>query len=61
MANFSQLKGVKMKTLKIKKRHYKRRFEVAPGINLFDRVECRDYIVQMSEKEYFEYVQWKEV
>ena len=50
-----------MKTLKIKKRHYKRWFEVGPGVNLFDRVECRYYIVQMSEKEYFEYVRWKEV
>lgn len=49
-----------MKTLKIKKRHYKKRLEVAPGVNLFDRVECRDYIVQMSEKEYFEYIRWKE-
>ena len=50
-----------MKTLKIKKSNCKRRLEVAPGVNLFDRVECRDYIVQMSEKEYFEYVRWKGV
>ena len=35
-----------MKTLKIKKRRYKR---------------WSDYIVQMSEKEYFEYIRWKEV
>lgn len=50
-----------MKTLKIKKKHYKQWREVAPCIDLCDRVECRDYIVQMSEKEYFEYVRWKEV
>ena len=51
-----------MKTLKIKKRRYKKWREVGPGIYLWDRVvECRDYIVQMSEKEYFEYVRWKEV
>lgn len=61
MANFSQLKGVKMKTLKIKKRHYKRWYEVGQGIHLYDRVECRDYIIQMSEKEYFEYIRWKGV
>lgn len=61
LANFSQLKGVKMKTLKIKKKRYKQWREVAPGVDLCDRVECRDYIVQMSEKEYFEYVRWKEV
>lgn len=51
-----------MKTLKIKKRHYKQWHEVGlEGVYLCDRVECRDYIVQMSEKEYFEYVRWKEV
>ena len=59
LANFSQLKGVKMKTLKIKKKHYKRWSEVGPGVYLCDRVECRYYIVQMSEKEYFKYIQWK--
>ena len=48
-----------MKTLKIKKRRYKKWHEVGPGIYLCDRVKCRDYIVQMSEKEYFEYVRWK--
>ena len=61
MANFSQLKGVKMKTLKIKKRRYKQWHEIDQGVFLYDRVERRDYIVQMSEKEYFEYVRWKEV
>lgn len=48
-----------MKTLKIKKRHYKRWYEVGSGIYLCDRVEYRDYIVQMSEKEYFEYIRLK--
>lgn len=61
MAIFSQLKGVKMKTLKIKKRRYKQWFEVGPGVYLCDRVECRYYIVQMSEKEYFKYIRRKEV
>ena len=45
-----------MKTLKIKKRRYKRWYEVGQGIYLCDHIKCRDYIVQMSEKEYFEYV-----
>lgn len=48
-----------MKTLKIKKRRYKHWHEVGQGIYFCDRVECRDYIVKMSEKEYFEYVRWK--
>ena len=50
-----------MKTLKIKKKRYKQWHEVAPGIHLYDRAERRDYIIQMSEKEYFEYIRWKEV
>ena len=50
-----------MKTLKIKKRRYKQWHEIDQGVFLYDRVERRDYIVQMSEKEYFEYVRWKEV
>lgn len=50
-----------MKTLKNKKRRYKQWRWVDLGLDLCDRVECRDYIVQMSEKEYFEYIRWKEV
>ena len=50
-----------MKTLKIKKKRYKQWSEVGPGVYLCDRVECRYYIVQMSEKEYFKYIRWKEV
>lgn len=50
-----------MKTLKIKKKRYKQWSEVGPGVYLCDRVERRYYIVQMSEKEYFKYVRWKEV
>lgn len=48
-----------MKTLKIKKRYYKQWYDVAIGIYLWERVECRDYIIKMTEEEYFEYIRWK--
>lgn len=48
-----------MKTLKIKKKRKKRWHEVTLDYGFFKNVERRDYIIQMTEEEYFEYIRWK--
>ena len=48
-----------MKTLKIKKWREKRWHNISPCTDFYEYVECRDYIVQMTEEEYFEYNRWK--
>lgn len=48
-----------MKTLKIKKTRKKICNEVTPYILYYDYMEHRDYVVQMTEEEYFEYIRWK--
>lgn len=48
-----------MKTLKIKKRREKRWHNISPCTDFYEYVECRDYIVQMTEEEYFEYIRLK--
>ena len=48
-----------MKTLKIKKRREKRWHNISPCTDFYEYVECRYYIVQMTEEEYFEYIRLK--
>ena len=48
-----------MKTLKIKKSRKKVCHDISPTAFYYKYVDVRDYIVQMTEKEYFEYICWK--
>lgn len=48
-----------MKTLKIKKRTEKFWRDLSPINGFWEKMEKRDYIVQMTEEEYFEYIRWK--
>lgn len=50
-----------MKTLKIKKRREKKWHKVSPNVEYSypEYIECRDYIIQMTEEEYFEYIRLK--
>lgn len=44
-----------MKTLKIKKIK-KNWHDITPMISYYDYIEDREYVVQMTEKEYFDYI-----
>lgn len=48
-----------MKTLKVKKRIEKFWRDLSPVNGFWTKMEKRDYIVQMTEEEYFEYIRWK--
>ena len=48
-----------MKTLKIKKSRKKVCNDVTPYACYYNYMEFRDYVVQMTEEEYFEYIRWK--
>lgn len=48
-----------MKTLKIKKSRKRVCHDISPMIFYYKNVDIRDYIVQMTEEEYFEYICWK--
>ena len=48
-----------MKTLKIKKSRKKVCHDISPTMFYYKYVDVRDYIVQMTEEEYFEYIRWK--
>ena len=47
-----------MKTLKIKKSQKKVYYDITP-YGYYNYMEFRDYVVQMTEEEYFEYIRWK--
>lgn len=48
-----------MKTLKIKKSRKRVYHDVTPYACYYNYMEFRDYVVQMTEEEYFEYIRWK--
>lgn len=48
-----------MKTLKIKKSRKRVCHDVTPYVCYYNYMEFRDYVVQMTEEEYFEYIRWK--